>query len=86
MGGGDRHILQLAAGTTASAAALAGLGTLHPAPGQDASHVLLALAPGATLGAAVAALSAAGAEIVGCRDERPPMEKAVLAVTTERAA
>jgi ABC-type multidrug transport system ATPase subunit len=86
MGGGDRHILQLAPGSAPSAAALAGLGTLHPAPGQDASHVLLALAPGASLGAAIAALTAAGAEIVGCRDERPPIEKAFLAVTTERAA
>ena len=86
IGGGDRHILQLASTTTISPAALDGLGSLHPAPGQDASHVLLALAPGASLGAAISALTAAGAEIVSCRDERPPIERAFLAVTAERAA
>jgi ABC-2 type transport system ATP-binding protein len=86
MGGGDRHILQLAPGSTLPASALDGLGTLQPAPGEDASHVLLTVGPGASLGAAIAALTAAGAEIVSCRDERPPIERAFLAVTTERAA
>ena len=86
IGGGDRHILQFASTATIAPAALDGLGSLHPAPGEDASHVLLALAPGASLGAAIAALTAAGAEIVSCRDERPPIERAFLAVTTERAA
>jgi ABC-2 type transport system ATP-binding protein len=86
MGGGDRHILQLASAATIAPTALDGLGSLHPAPGEDASHVLLALAPGASLGAAIAALTAAGAEVVSCRDERPPIERAFLAVTTERAA
>jgi ABC-2 type transport system ATP-binding protein len=84
IGGGDRHILQLAPGSALPA--LDGLGTLHAAPGEDASHVLLALAPGVALGTAVAALTAAGAEIVSCRDERPPIERAFLAVTGERAA
>jgi ABC-2 type transport system ATP-binding protein len=86
IGGGDRHILQLGSASTLDPAALDGLGTLHPAPGEDASHVLLALAPGVALGAAIAALTAAGAEVVSCRDERPPIERAFLAVTTERAA
>jgi len=86
IGGGDRHILQFASAATIPPAALDGLGSLHPAPGEDASHALLALAPGASLGAAIAALTAAGAEIVSCRDERPPIERAFLAVTTERAA
>jgi ABC-type multidrug transport system ATPase subunit len=79
MGGGDRHILELGSGSMLPPAALDGLGTLLPGP--DASHVLLALAPGATLGAAIAALTAAGADIVSCRDERPPIERAFLAVT-----
>jgi ABC-type multidrug transport system ATPase subunit len=79
IGGGDRHILELGTASTLSPAALDGLGTLLPGP--DASHVLLALAPGATLGAAIAALTAAGADIVSCRDERPPIERAFLAVT-----
>jgi ABC-2 type transport system ATP-binding protein len=86
IGGGDRHILQLASTAPIPPAVLDGLGSLHPAPGEDASHVLLALAPGTTLGAAIAALTAAGAEIVSCRDERPPIERAFLAVTSERAA
>src|SRR5215213_5738096 len=76
MGGGDRHILQLAPGSTVPAAALDGLGTLQPAPGEDASHVLLIVGPGASLGAAIAALTTAGAQIVSCRDERPPIERA----------
>jgi ABC-2 type transport system ATP-binding protein len=86
IGGGDRHILQLGPSSSLPAAALDGLGTIQPAPGEDASHVLLALAPGVALGAAVAALTAAGAEIISCRDERPPIERAFLAVTAERAA
>jgi ABC-type multidrug transport system ATPase subunit len=86
MGGGERHILQLGPGSTVAPGALDGLGTIHPAPGQDASHVLIALTPGASLGAAIAALTTAGAEVVSCRDERPPIEQAFLAVTAERAA
>jgi ABC-2 type transport system ATP-binding protein len=86
MGGGDRHIVQLGPASTVSAAALDGLATIHPAPGHDRSHVLIALAPGASLGSAIAALTAAGAEIVSCRDERSPIEQAFLAVTAERAA
>ena len=86
LGGGDRHILQLGPGSALPAGALDGLGVLQPAPREDASHVLLALAPGVALGTAIAALTAAGADIVGCRDERPPIEQAFLAVTAERAA
>jgi ABC-type multidrug transport system ATPase subunit len=84
MGGGDRHIVELGAASTLSPTALDGLGTLHPGP--DASHVVLALAPGVSLGAAIAALDQAGAQVLSCRDERPPIEQAFLAVTAERAA
>ena len=88
MGGGDRHVLELGPASTALPAALdAALGALgRLQPGGDGSHVLLVLAPGVALGAALAALTEAGAEIVGCRDERPPIERAFLAVTGERAA
>ena len=60
-------------------AALGALGRVQPA--QDASHVLITLAPGVSLGAALSALTAAGAEVTSCRDERPPIERAFLAVT-----
>jgi ABC-type multidrug transport system ATPase subunit len=84
MGGGDRHVIELGPAPAPPPAALDGLGTLLPGP--DASHVVLALAPGASLGAAIAALTAAGAQVLSCRDERPPIERAFLAVTAERAA
>ena len=74
---------------TAPPAALdAALGALGapPAGRRTAATSLLALAPGVALGAAVAALTEAGAEILSCRDERPPIERAFLAVTGERAA
>jgi ABC-2 type transport system ATP-binding protein len=90
MGGGDRHVLELGAATMAPLsaldAALGAHGRLAPAPGQDGSHALLVLSPGVALGTAIGALVDAGAEILGCRDERPPIERGFLAVTTERAA
>jgi ABC-2 type transport system ATP-binding protein len=90
MGGGDRHVLELGPATSVPLAALdAALGArarLLRAPGEDGGHALLALAPGVALGTAVTALVEAGAEILGCRDERPPIERAFLAVTSERAA
>jgi ABC-2 type transport system ATP-binding protein len=83
MGGADRHVLEL--GRSGRVPVLdAALGSLLPGP--DAGHVLLTLAPGVALGTAVSALVEAGAEIVSCRDERPPIERAFLAVTAERAA
>jgi hypothetical protein len=63
---------------------LEGIGTLEPA--ADPGHFLLSLAPDATLGAAIAALTAEGVEIVACRDESQPLERAFLAVTGDRAA
>jgi ABC-2 type transport system ATP-binding protein len=83
MGGADRHVLELGPGGRAPVLDAA-LGSLLPGP--DAGHVLLTLAPGVALGTAVTALVEAGAEILSCRDERPPIERAFLAVTAERAA
>ena len=82
-GGGDRHVIGLGPRTSAAPAALdAALGALgRVQPAQDASHVLITLAPGVSLGAALSALTAAGAEVTSCRDERPPIERAFLAVT-----
>jgi len=88
LGGADRHVLELGPATTLPLPALHdALGTLGQlSPGPDAGHVLLTLAPGVPLGSAVTVLAQAGAEILSCRDERPPIERAFLAVTAERAA
>jgi ABC-2 type transport system ATP-binding protein len=87
-GGGDRHVIGLGPRTTGARpaldAALGSLGRLQP--GADAGHVLVALSPGVSLGAALSALTAAGADVTSCRDERPAMERAFLAVTGDRAA
>ena len=89
-GGGDRHLVGLGPRTTATLPALdqklGALARLQPAPGRDAAHVLLVLSPGVSVGEALVALTAAGAEVTSCRDERPPIERAFLAVTGERAA
>jgi ABC-type multidrug transport system ATPase subunit len=86
-GGGDRYVVGLGPRTTASLpaldAALGGRGRVLPA--TDAGHALVVVAPGVSLGGALSALIAAGAEVTSCRDERPPIERAFLAVT-ERAA
>jgi ABC-2 type transport system ATP-binding protein len=87
-GGAHRHIIGLGPRSRASLpaldAALGELGRVQPA--TDPAHVLVALAPGATLGDALAALIAAGAEVTSCRDERPPIERAFLAVTGKHSA
>ena len=89
-GGGDRHVIGLGPRTTAPLAALDAalgeLGRLQEAPDGDPVHALLTLAPGVSLGSAIAALATAGAEVVSCRDERPPIERAFLAVTGKQAA
>jgi ABC-2 type transport system ATP-binding protein len=88
--GEQRHVLRFGSGwgrrREELAIALGGTGVLEPVQGGDADHAVLALAPGAELGAAIAALHAAGAEILSCRDERPAVERAFLALTGERAA
>jgi ABC-2 type transport system ATP-binding protein len=90
LGGADRHVIGLGPRTrvplAALDAALGTLATLQAAAGRDGAHATLVLAPGVSLGAALAALTEAGAEVTSCRDERPPIERAFLAVTGERAA
>jgi ABC-2 type transport system ATP-binding protein len=85
--GTQRHVLRI--GSWAGRrdqlnAALGGAARLEP--DGDSEHAVLVLAPGTPLGAAIAALHAAGAEILSCRDETPPIERAFLALTAERAA
>ena len=90
IGGGDRHVIELGAATTVPLAqldaALGSLARLQPAPAAGAGHAMLALGPGVSLGAALAALVAAGGQVLSCRDERPPIERAFMAVTGKQAA
>jgi ABC-2 type transport system ATP-binding protein len=86
---GARHLLRLGADAPAPSAlraALGALGSLTSGSDGDERHVLLELAPGASLGTAIAALVGAGAEVVSCREERPPIEAAFLTVVKGRAA
>jgi ABC-2 type transport system ATP-binding protein len=85
--GTQRHVLRLGSWRERSDELNAALGeAARLEPDGDAEHAVLVLAPGAPLGAAIAALHAAGAEILSCRDETPPIERAFLALTVERAA
>ena len=90
IGGGDCHVIELGAATTAPLAqldaALGPLARLQPAPTAGAGHAMLALGPGVSLGAALAALVAAGGQVLSCRDERPPIERAFMTVTGKQAA
>src|SRR4051812_31900492 len=87
-GGGNRHLIQLGPATTvpvaALDAALGAVGRLQPA--GDPSHATLTVAPGESLGTALTAMVAAGAEVLGCQDERPRLEQGFLAVTRQQAA
>ena len=89
LGGGDRHILRFGQSARpplrALDEALTGFGRLEPV-GHGSGEALLTLAPGVSLGAAIAALARAGGDVVGCRDERPPIERAFLAITGEGRA
>jgi ABC-2 type transport system ATP-binding protein len=86
----QRHLLRFSPATAirldSLRLALGGRGHLEPANDGDPRHAVLVLAPGVPLGAAIAALHAEGAEIMSCTDERPPVERAFLALTGERVA
>jgi ABC-2 type transport system ATP-binding protein len=58
----------------------AALGTLAELTATEPGHVLVELAVGAGLGAAIAALEAAGATVRDCRQERSEAEGAFLAL------
>jgi ABC-2 type transport system ATP-binding protein len=59
---------------------LTGLASLAAARDGDPAHMLLTLTSGASLGGAIAVLTAAGVDVIACREERPPMEDAFLSL------
>jgi ABC-2 type transport system ATP-binding protein len=63
--------------------ALRGLGDIAASHEGDREHFLLTLSPGALLGDAISALSAASLAIVTCREERSEIESAFLSLTVE---
>ena len=66
-------------------AALEDLGAVAPVAG-DPGHLLLHLRDDAVLGDAIALLARAGLRVLACREERPPVEEAFLALTSAEAA
>jgi ABC-2 type transport system ATP-binding protein len=82
-----RYLLRLhdargngAAPDPALAAALAGLGSMERTS-EDATHFVMSLEDDAVLGDALAAVHAAGFQLLSCRDERSEVEEAFLALT-----
>jgi ABC-2 type transport system ATP-binding protein len=85
-----RYLLRLEAGSDngrpspALEDGLAGLGTI--AQTSDATHYVMSLEDGAVLGDALAAIRAAGFQLLSCRDERSEVEEAFLTLTREESA
>jgi ABC-type multidrug transport system ATPase subunit len=81
------HLLQLRAGDPdADVAAVArsgldGWAELRPSGDPDGEHYLLSLREDVPLGRAVTAISAAGIDVLACREEHSPIESAFLALT-----
>jgi ABC-type multidrug transport system ATPase subunit len=67
-------------------AALAGLGSIAPTADGSSDHYLLSLDEQVLLGEALARISAAGYDLLGCRDERSEIEEAFLSLTREADA
>jgi ABC-2 type transport system ATP-binding protein len=63
---------------------LAGLGTIGQT--SDATHYVMSLEDGAVLGDALAAIRAAGFQLLSCRDERSEVEEAFLTLTRDESA
>jgi ABC-type multidrug transport system ATPase subunit len=61
-------------------AALGGIAALAGPDDGDPSHMLLTLRPGASLGAAISVLVAAGVNLIACREERPAIDASFLAL------
>jgi ABC-2 type transport system ATP-binding protein len=81
------HLLQLRARdpkadiTAAARSGLDGRGELRPSGDPDGEHFLLSLPDDIPLGRAVAAISTAGIDVLACREEHSPIERAFLALT-----
>jgi ABC-type multidrug transport system ATPase subunit len=71
-------------GAAIGAAPLTGLGALQPAPGGGPDDHLLLLHDDTILGDALARLTAAGIQVLTCREERPEVEDAFLTLTRDR--
>jgi ABC-2 type transport system ATP-binding protein len=61
--------------------ALSGLAAVSSADRAGSEYFVLTLADGVILGDALASLTAAEIQVLGCRDERPEIENAFLALT-----
>jgi ABC-2 type transport system ATP-binding protein len=64
---------------------LAGLGSISQT-GDDATHYLMSLEDGASLGDAFARIRSAGFQLLSCRDERSEVEEAFLTLTRQEQA
>jgi ABC-2 type transport system ATP-binding protein len=69
----------------AARAALAGHATVELAEAAPSPHLLIVLREHTVLGHALAALSHAGVDVVACRQERPEIEEAFVALTEPSA-
>ena len=67
-------------------AVLGGLGTLVPEPTGENGRYLLALAPTAVLGDAIAALTGHDYKVLACEERRPHLEEAFLRLTRDDQA
>jgi ABC-2 type transport system ATP-binding protein len=81
--GANRYLLQLrnGAGPPETATVSSIVGDLGTITAVDDTHVLLAVAPEAHLGDALAALLAAHIDVISCREERSQIEEAFLRLT-----
>jgi ABC-type multidrug transport system ATPase subunit len=79
---GNGQIGVLAAGNSV----LQSMGTLELAGDVEAEHCLLELGDGVVLGEALASLTAAGIQVLACREERSGIENAFLHLTRRETA
>jgi ABC-2 type transport system ATP-binding protein len=63
---------------------LSGLAALASADASSSDYYVLSLADGVVLGDALASLIAADVQVLACRDERPEIEDAFLALTEDQ--
>jgi len=66
-------------------AALGDRGELTPDGGGDNEHFVLTIADGATLGEAIAALTAADCQVLSCHETRSEIEQAFVTLTKDSA-
>jgi ABC-2 type transport system ATP-binding protein len=74
-GGSDKHVV------ASAREALTGLGTLVYPVEPDGEHYLLSLRDGVALGRALATLDKTGIQVLTCREDDSPIERAFLRLT-----